>query len=231
MERTVLNDTPLVTPGRYNFAQGGIYRLKISNIARRPGLDLYPTLEVYPATAESVTFLAHSSVPITFTDADFDQVAGGNFLTKVVYLPNPQYQDLSVLAGPTEIVSSPLEPGMDPVVEAMKRGTILLVVRIGNIDLQVPNSPAMDAPNPFTQPQMQPLPVMPGMPGISPIPQMSPLPGGGVPQMSPTISGMPKTPASTTSMPRLNPMPLPVPPAPSSKAPAAMPSMLPPLNK
>lgn len=220
-----LNDVPLITPARYNFAQGGIYRLKLSNINKHPGLDLYPTLEVYPATAESVTFLAHSSVPISFTEADIEQVSAGNFLTKVIYLPNPQYQDLSVLAGPTEIVSSPLEPGMDPVVEAQKRGTVLLIIRMGNIDLQVPNSPAMDAPNPYLQlPPRMPLPVMPGVPGAVPGPVPA-MPSTIPPAMSPTIPG------KTTAMPKpLAPLPTVPPSAPSPAAPSAMPMSLPPLK-
>ena len=35
---------PLVCPGRYNFPQGAIYRLKLSNIPGRPAVELYPTL-------------------------------------------------------------------------------------------------------------------------------------------------------------------------------------------
>ena len=44
------------------------------------------------------------------------------------------------------MVSSRLEPGVDPLAEAHRRGNILLVVRLGNIDLEAPNTPAMDAP-------------------------------------------------------------------------------------
>ena len=211
-----LNEIPLTTPARYNFAQGGIYRLKISNINKHPGLELYPTLEVYPATPNSVTFLAHSSVPISFTDADVEQVSSGNFLTKVIYLPNPQYQDLSVLAGPTEIVSSPLEPGMDPIIEATKRGTVLLVIRMGNIDLQVPNSPAMDAPNPYMMPPpAMPQPVMPGAPGL--------VPNLGVPPvlMSPSISGANPTAPGKLMLRPISPMPAQMP------IPTARPSTLP----
>ncbi len=39
-------DSPLVVPARYNFPQGAIYRLKLTNIPARPGVELYPTLEV-----------------------------------------------------------------------------------------------------------------------------------------------------------------------------------------
>ncbi|CAN5513078.1 hypothetical protein BH10PLA2_BH10PLA2_14880 [soil metagenome] len=135
----------LTAPSRYNFMQGALYRLKLSEIANRPGLELYPTLEVVPSGPRSDAFLAHSAVPITFTDEDLDQVAAGNFVVKVIYLPDPQYQDLATV-GPDEVVSSRLEPGVDPLAEAQRRGNILLVIRLGNIDLEAPNTPAMDAP-------------------------------------------------------------------------------------
>src|SRR5262249_45752739 len=138
-----LAPTSLEVPGRYNFLQAAIYRLKLSNIPGRPGLELYPTLEVVPAGSKTATFLAHTSVPLIFTQEDFDQVAAGNYLVKVIYLPNPQFQDLAV-TGPNEIVSSRLEPGADPIAEALQRGNILLIVRMGNIDLEAPNTPALD---------------------------------------------------------------------------------------
>src|SRR5687768_90953 len=41
---------PLVVPGRKNFPEGGIYRLKITNLTGREGVELYPTLEIGPTT-------------------------------------------------------------------------------------------------------------------------------------------------------------------------------------
>jgi hypothetical protein len=142
--------------GRYNFLQGAIYRLKLSNIAQHPGLELYPTIEVVPSNTRTTAFLAHSAVPLAFTERDFDQVAAGNYVVKVIYLPDPQFQDIAT-TGPAELVSTPLEPGVDPIAEAYRRGSILLVVRMGNIDLEAPNTPGMDAPNPYA-------PVMPHPP-------------------------------------------------------------------
>ena len=137
---------PLQAPARYNFPQGNIYRLRLSGIPNRPGKVYYPTLEVYPATPHTVTFLSHNTVPVSFTDEDFEQVNAGNLVIKVIYLPDPQFQDLVAVAGAEEVVSTRLEPGVDPVDEANRRGTILAVIRIGNIDLEDPNTPAMDAP-------------------------------------------------------------------------------------
>ncbi|HKB00698.1 MAG TPA: hypothetical protein VKD90_00700 [Gemmataceae bacterium] len=178
---TGLSDTVLTTPARYNFAQGGIYRLKLSNIPGRGAVDLYPTLEVVPATAKTATYLAHSSVPVSFTDEDFEQVLAGNFLVKVIYLPDPQYQDLAAVAGPAEVISTRLDPGVDPIAEARRRGEILLIIRMGNIDLDVKGSPPLDAPNPFAGP--------PPMPGV--VPPMGPVPGTGPMPKGPPPSKLP----------------------------------------
>jgi len=128
---------PLVTPGRYDFVQGAIYRLKLTDIPGQEGLELYPTLEVAPVTPRTDPFLAHSAIPFQLTDEDLDQVTSGNFVTKVVYLPDPEYQELAV-AGVETLVSTRLDPGCDPVVEADRRGSILAIIRLGNKDLQSP---------------------------------------------------------------------------------------------
>jgi hypothetical protein len=133
----LFDSQPLVCPGRYNFPQGAIYRLKVNNIPGRPGVELYPTLEVGPSMPRTEAFLAHNAIPVQVTPEDFDQVLSGNFVTKVIYLPDPEYQELA-LAGVETLVSTRLDPGVDPIVEADRRGAILAIVRLGNKDLQVP---------------------------------------------------------------------------------------------
>src|SRR5262245_36916438 len=76
--RPAFSTVPLEAPARYNFPQGAIYRLKISNIEGRPGLEVYPTMEVVPCNPKTEAFLAHSAVPIGFTQDDFKQIAEGN---------------------------------------------------------------------------------------------------------------------------------------------------------
>ncbi|NDC54379.1 MAG: hypothetical protein EBZ74_08825 [Planctomycetia bacterium] len=129
------DSVPLVTPGRSDFPQGAIYRLKITDIPGHEGLELYPTLEVAPVAPRTAAFLDHNAVPFQLTDEDLDQVTAGNFVTKVVYLPDPDFQELAV-AGVETLVSTRLDPGVDPVVEADRRGSILAIIRIGNKDLQ-----------------------------------------------------------------------------------------------
>ncbi len=135
------DSAPLTVPGRQNFAQGGIFRLKITNIDGRPGMELYPTLEIGTATPRTAAYLAHSAIPIQFTQEDFDQVAAANFVTKVIYVPDPKFQELA-LAGVDTLVSTRLDPGVDPITEADRRGSILAIVRMGNKDLEVPGQDA-----------------------------------------------------------------------------------------
>lgn len=131
---------PLVSPGRQNVDQGAIYRFKLTNIPGRPGTELYPSLEVGPNTPRTEAYLAHNAIPVQFTEQDFDQILSGNFVTKVIYLPDPEFQT-GLDGGIDTLVSSRLNPGVDPIVEADRRGSILAIVRVGNIDPELPGAP------------------------------------------------------------------------------------------
>ena len=151
---------PLITPARQNFVQGGVYRLKVNGIPSREATELYPTLEIGPPTRLTAAYLAHNAIPVQFTEEDFDQVLSGNFVTKVIYLPEPDFQELA-LAGVETLVSTRLDPGVDPIVEADRRGSILAVLRIGNKDMEVPEGVPVD-------------PIMGGAGGVSPAGMMAP---------------------------------------------------------
>jgi hypothetical protein len=127
---------PLVTPARQNFPSGGIYRLKLTNIEGRDGVELYPSVEIGPTTPRTAAYLEHNAIPIQFTAEDFDQVLSGNFVTKVIYLPDAEYAELAI-AGVETLVSTRLDPGVDPIVEADHRGAILAVIRMGNKQLEL----------------------------------------------------------------------------------------------
>lgn len=127
---------PLVVPARQNFPQGGLYRLKLTNIPAREGVELYPTVELAYANPRTGAYLAHNSVPLQFTEEDFDQVLTGNFVTKVIYLPDPDFQG-PALAGIDTLVSTRLDPGIDPIVEADRRGSILAIIRLGDKDIEM----------------------------------------------------------------------------------------------
>ncbi len=132
-------DNQLLTPQRYNFMQGATYRLKFAGIPRREMMTVYPSLHVYPAHPTTQAFLSHNTIPIRITPEDLNQIATNNFVTKVIYLPDPKHQDLAV-ANVEELVSTRLGPGLDPVHEADRMGTIMVVIRMGNMDLEMPGA-------------------------------------------------------------------------------------------
>lgn len=127
---------PLYVPGRMEFGQGGIYRLKLTNIQGREGVELYPTVEIAAGSPRTGAYLAHNAIPLQFNPDDFEQVLSGNFVTKVIYLPDPEFQG-SALVGVNVLVSNRLAPGLDPIVEADRRGSILAIIRIGNKDIEM----------------------------------------------------------------------------------------------
>lgn len=135
----MFDSEPLVVPARQNFPQGGLYRLKLTNIPSRPGVELYPSVELAYANPRTGAYLAHNSVPLQFTEEDFDQVLTGNFVTKVIYLPDPEFQG-PALAGIDTLVSTRLDPGIDPIVEADRRGSILAIIRLGDKDIEMAGS-------------------------------------------------------------------------------------------
>ncbi len=212
----------LTVPARYNFMQGYIYRLKLNEIPGRPGVQLYPTLEVAPSTPATDAYLTHNPIPVQFTAEDFDQVVdGGNFVTKVIYLPDPRFQELAI-AGVETLVSTRLEPGVDPILEADKRGTILLIVRLGAIDLEMMGG-GMSVPNVVNMPASEPGSVPP--PGSMPpgsLPPGSMPPGvmtSPMPESVP-VDNAPVTPVPTTPTPDAPapPLPSPAPPEPATPA-------------
>jgi hypothetical protein len=209
-------NSQLTAPARYNFTQGYIYRLKLTDIPGRPGLTLYPSIEVAPGTPATDAFLTHNPIPAQFTEEDFDQVTAGNFVTKVIYLPDPKYQELAI-AGVETLVSTRLEPGVNPILEADRRGTILMIIRVGAIDLEMPPggtpSPAVAMPmgvQPGAAGSLPPGTVLPPgslPPGTAPVtPPVAPPANPGFPENAP-LDTAPVSPAA----PDPN---LPVPPAP-----------------
>lgn len=138
----MFDSEPLIVPARQNFPQGGLFRIKLTNIPGREGVELYPTIELAYANPRTGAYLAHNSIPLQFDDEDFDQVVTGNFVTKVLYLPDPDFQG-PALAGIDTLVSTRLDPGVDPIVEADRRGSILAIIRLGDKDIEMPGSGGM----------------------------------------------------------------------------------------
>lgn len=128
-------------PARVNIFKGssdGPVLFRLSNIPAHAGLELSGTIELPPISAQTQAFLQHNAIPIQFHNEDVDHASSGNLVTKVIYLPKPEHQDLAI-AGVETLVSTRLDPGVNPTVEADRRGHILATLRLGN---RVPDDPS-----------------------------------------------------------------------------------------
>ena len=134
-------DDQLFSGNRYDFRQSAVYQLKFSGFSA-PGyedLHLYPTLEVRSAHPSTHSYLEHSIVPVEITDEDLEHVVHNNMVTKVIYLPDPENQARAI-SGVETLISTRLAPGVDPVHQAEQLGTIMVILRFGNKNLEMPSA-------------------------------------------------------------------------------------------
>ena len=124
------NQKSLVVPTRMNLKTGTQHGFILSDISGREGRQIAGSIQVF-ASEQSAAFVKHNSVPMEFSEEDFEQVAAGHLVTKAIFLPDPEFQELAT-AGVETLVSTRTDPGVDAVTEAGKRGTILAILRLGN---------------------------------------------------------------------------------------------------
>ncbi|HLJ94420.1 MAG TPA: DUF11 domain-containing protein [Gemmataceae bacterium] len=110
---------------------GYIYRVQLDRLPDRPGLALYPSLEVrgtlcLPATLRPADYPA----PIPISDQDIALCLAGGVITKVIYLEDPAHA-LAVATQPNQPLETTLRPGADPADEARAFGRPMLIVRLG----------------------------------------------------------------------------------------------------
>ena len=122
---------PDIMPERFEFVRGLTYRLHLQSPHEFPATTFYPTFEV-PADIDDARvdrFLAYNVIPISFTAEELQQAVEGKPLVKVVFLPDPSF----ATGSPDEPETITSTDGTEnPVQDARRRGTVLLVVRFGN---------------------------------------------------------------------------------------------------
>jgi uncharacterized repeat protein (TIGR01451 family) len=126
---------------------GYAYRVKLSNIQDHPGLNLYPTVEVYgtlqlPPTQRTSDYPA----PVAFSDLDIRQAAASSMLTKVIYLEDPEKAVPTATLPGEPPLESEVPPTRDPWVEARELGRPVAVVRVGGRQLSEEELAAQSVP-------------------------------------------------------------------------------------
>jgi len=120
-----------VLPATIPVTTGKTVAFPITDLPGQDGVQLFASIEMASASRHTAVYLKQTAIPLMFGEDDIDQAVSGNLVTKVVFLPRPEFQERA-LAGVETLVTSRLDPGVDPVVEAKRRGHVLAVLRLGN---------------------------------------------------------------------------------------------------
>jgi uncharacterized repeat protein (TIGR01451 family) len=122
----------LEIPATIGLASGQPYRLRVSNIPDRPGITLYPTIQLlgYIMPPPQVD-PAEYPIPIHFLDRDVDDVDAGRMLSNVVFLEDPLFA-LPVAFPPGEVPVLDVRAGEDPLIRASDLGRPIVLIQVGN---------------------------------------------------------------------------------------------------
>lgn len=128
------SDRQMIVPTILN-VQAGVSALTWKDIPGRPSqFVVFQRIHVFPPDPRSEIFLAHSPLPLEITDEDCDHIADGHVVTRVIFRPDRQHRELASV-GVDSLVTTRLDPGVDPVTEAERRGTIMAVVHSSSREL------------------------------------------------------------------------------------------------
>ncbi len=114
-------------PAGFAVGVGYTYRLQISGMPEFPRARLFPSIEIIDRLHPPKGLANQFPIPIEFSREDIELALEGRFVTKVVYLEQPQLASPLTSPIPVQTVS----PDRNAVAEADRRGRPVAIVRLG----------------------------------------------------------------------------------------------------
>lgn len=121
---------PEPTPVVVGMLIGAVYRLRVTNIPSTEGLEVFPTVEVIDRTYPPPGVQRRFPVPIELVQDDLLLALEGKFVTRVIYLEDPQ-NALPVRSDLTGQTWFDVGPGRDPLAVADALGRPVAILRLG----------------------------------------------------------------------------------------------------
>jgi hypothetical protein len=129
---------------------GQVYQLRVTQIPRNVGLEVYPTIEVinrlYPPPGQAARF----PIPIQLTQQELEMALNGQFVTRVIYLENPATA-MPLAEDPDEQQYFEIPPTQDPLKVADEMGRPMAILRMGS---RVPDESELAGASPFGSPPL-----------------------------------------------------------------------------
>jgi hypothetical protein len=140
---------------------GEVYRFRVANISFFEGLEVYPTIEVinrlYPPPGLERKF----PIPVQITQEELELALNGNFVTRVIYLENPETA-LPQAQDPDLQPYYQVRSDEDPLLVADRLGRPMAILRMGS---RVPDRDPQSGRFTFGAPPLIKFP-----PAVEPIP-------------------------------------------------------------
>ena len=109
---------------------GQVYRLRITNIEKNAGAEVFPTIEVidrlYPPPGQKARF----AIPVELTRQELELAIAGSFVTRVIYLEDPQTA-LPYRGDQAQQPFFDVSPNADPLRVADQIGRPVAILRMG----------------------------------------------------------------------------------------------------
>ena len=131
---------PEPTTVKVGFTIGAVYRLRITEIPGREGIEVFPTIEVIDRLYPPLGKEAHFPIPIEITEEELALAIEGKFVTRVIYLEDPD-SALPVVEGQHQEYFE-AKPGDNPLDVADGLGRPMAILRLGG---RVPDAEGPDA--------------------------------------------------------------------------------------
>jgi hypothetical protein len=109
---------------------GSVYRFRVTEFGSEPGQAVFPTVEVIDRLYPPAGLALRYPIPIELTAEELELAARGNFVTRVIYLEDPN-QALPTSQSDGEQPWADAPQGADPLVVADELGRPVAILRIG----------------------------------------------------------------------------------------------------
>ncbi len=117
-------------PVRAGMLIGAVYRLKVTDIPENLGLEIFPTIEVVDRLYPPAGMEARFAVPVELSQEELVFALQGKFVTRVIYLENPDVA-YPVADNPKQQIVYEVGPQEKPVEVADRLGRPMAILRIG----------------------------------------------------------------------------------------------------
>jgi hypothetical protein len=124
-------ESPCEGPALVGLLIGQVYRFKITRIPRNEGFEVFPTIELVNRLYPPRGLENHFPVPIEFTLEELELALSGRFVTRVIYLEDPNAA-LPVAEDPDHQRYYEVRSDQDPLKVADRLGRPMAIMRMGS---------------------------------------------------------------------------------------------------